>query len=52
MITLGPKINNLPHFGHNNNFPQKMGSVMFMCLFNPTFMKKSEKGTELIMRKG
>ena len=31
MLILGPKIPNLLHFGHNKNFPQKMGS--HFCVF-------------------
>ena len=44
MFILGLKIQQLPYFGHNKNFPQKMGCITFMCLINLNFMlKKSEK---------
>ena len=44
MFILGLKIQQLPYFGHNKNFLQKMGCITFMCLINLNFMlKKSEK---------
>lgn len=39
----GPKKENSPNFGYNNNFPQKMGHVGFMHLFNPTFIQTLKK---------
>ena len=43
MLILDPKIPNLTHFGHNKNFPQKIGSVTFMCLFKSNSMQKIRK---------
>ena len=28
------------HFGHNKNFPEKMGSSTFICLLNPDVIQK------------
>ena len=32
-----------PHFGHNINSPQKIGSVTFICLLDPSFIQKKWK---------
>lgn len=41
----------LHHFGHNQNFPQKIDSDNFICLMNSNFMQKSGKRNEPILRK-
>lgn len=50
MYILDPKISHLCHFGHNH-FPQKIGSVTFLCSLNPNTKLKSEKSNGLILRK-
>lgn len=37
-VDLGP---HLPHFGYNENFPQKMDPVTFMCLMIANFSQKN-----------
>ena len=43
----------LPHVRWNENFPQNMGSITFMCLLNANLMqkkKKTEKCNKPILR--
>ena len=36
----GPK---MEQFGHHKNFPQKVGSIIFMYLLNPNIIQKIRK---------
>ena len=43
VLILGPKTNFFSHFGHNKNFPQKLGSLTLTSLIKPNFMQKKKK---------
>ena len=43
VLILGPKKNFFSHFGHNKNFPQKLGSLTLTSLIKPNFMQKKKK---------
>ena len=42
-MILGQKISQLPHFGLDKNFTQKMDSITFPRLVNPNFTQKIVK---------
>ena len=51
MLTLGPKVTCLPHFGQNKKFSQKKSPLLFSVYWILTSCKKSEKSNKPILRK-